>query len=137
MNVDVSVKTSYMWKILCLESYIHVNLMEKNIFQMNIDVSVKKHHICEKDYVWNPATCKCENEINLVSIIDDSTIICDEIINVKERNFNEKNVTCKTKKFYILLDFLLITLALLMVVSIFCYLIKYQFHSTNNKLNKW
>ena len=97
----------------------------------------KKHHICEKDYVWNPATCKCENEINLVSIIDDSTIICDEIINVKERNFNEKNITCKTKKFYILLDFLLITLALLMVVSIFCYLIKYQFHSTNNKLNKW
>ena len=50
----------------------------------------KKHHICEKDYVRNPATCKCENEINLVSIMDDSTIFCDEIINVKEGNFNEK-----------------------------------------------
>ena len=68
--------------------------------------------------------------------MDDSTIFCDEIINVKERNFNEKNITCKTKKFYISLDFLLITLALLMVVSIFCYLIKYQFHSRNNRLNK-
>ena len=21
----------------------------------------KKNHICEKDYVWNPATCICEN----------------------------------------------------------------------------
>ena len=19
----------------------------------------KKHHICEKDYIWNPATCSC------------------------------------------------------------------------------
>ena len=22
----------------------------------------KKIHACEKDYVWNPATCNCENE---------------------------------------------------------------------------
>ena len=21
----------------------------------------KKHHVCEKDYAWNPATCNCEN----------------------------------------------------------------------------
>ena len=21
----------------------------------------KKHHICEKDYIWNPATCSCKN----------------------------------------------------------------------------
>ena len=21
----------------------------------------KKYHICEKDYVWNPAICNCEN----------------------------------------------------------------------------
>ena len=21
----------------------------------------KKHHVCKKYYVWNPATCKCEN----------------------------------------------------------------------------
>ena len=25
----------------------------------NVNVSVKKHHICEKDYVWNPNTCTC------------------------------------------------------------------------------
>ena len=21
----------------------------------------KKYHICEKDYIWNPATCSCKN----------------------------------------------------------------------------
>ena len=34
-----------------------------------------------KMYVWNPATCSCENENYLATIIDDSAIvICDEII---------------------------------------------------------
>ena len=27
---------------------------------VNVNVSVKKHHICEKNYIWNPATCTCE-----------------------------------------------------------------------------
>ena len=40
-------------------------------------------------------------------------------------NFNEKKPTCKTQNFYILLPFLLITIALLIVVSIYCCLIKY------------
>ena len=61
----------------------------------------KKHHICEKDYVWNPATCTCENGKYLASIMDDSGIICDEIIDVQEINFNVKNITCKTQNFYI------------------------------------
>ena len=44
---------------------------------------------------------------------------------------------------YILLPSLLITIALLIAVSIYCYLIKYQgkhllpFHNTNNKSNKF
>ena len=40
----------------------------------------KKHHICKRDYIWNPATCNCENGKYLSSIIDDSVITCDEII---------------------------------------------------------
>ena len=46
---------------------VNVDLMEKNVIQINggiminVDVSVKKNHACEKDYVWNPATCICEN----------------------------------------------------------------------------
>ena len=42
------------------------------------------------------------------------------------KNFNEKKVTFKTQNFYILLAFLLITVALLVAVSIYCYLIKYR-----------
>ena len=53
-------------------------------------------------------------------------IICDEIIDIKETNFNVKNITCKTQSFYIILTFLLITITLLIAVSIYCYLIKYR-----------
>ena len=41
-------------------------------------------------------------------------------------NFNKKKVTCKTQNLYLLLAFLLITVALLITVSISCYLMKYQ-----------
>ena len=80
--------------------------------------------------------------------MDDSGITCDEIIEEETKtvttNFNEKNVICKTKNFYILLAFLLITIALLISVSIYCYLIKYKakqkhllpFYVTNNKLKE-
>ena len=64
--------------------------------------------------------------------MDDSMITCDEVIKSYDEkiktiptNFNEKKVTCKTQSFYILLAFLLITIALLIAVSIYCYLIKY------------
>ena len=63
------------------------------------------------------------SEKYLASIMD--KIICDEIIDIKETNFNEKNVTCKTQNFYILLTFSLITITFLIAVSIYCYLIKY------------
>ena len=43
----------------------------------------KKHHICEKDYIWNPATCSCEKRKYLPSIIDDSVITFDEIIDAE------------------------------------------------------
>ena len=87
----------------------------------------------------------------LKSIIDDSAITCDEIIesyNEKTKkfptNFNENKAICKTQNFYILFAFLLITIALLIAVIIYCYLIKYQakqkhllpFHDTNNELSK-
>ena len=72
----------------------------------------KKHHICEKDYVWNPAICNCENGKYLASIKDDSVITCDEVIKSYDEeiktsptNFDEKNITFKTQSFYILLTF--------------------------------
>ena len=106
-----------------------------------------------KDYILNPATCNCENGKYLASIMDNSAIIFDEVIKsygeeIKTipTNLNEKRVTCKPvtcKSFYILLEFLLITIVLLVAVSIYCYLIIYRakdllpFHNTNNKLNKF
>ena len=45
--------------------------------------------------------------------MDNSTII--------PKNFSEKKATCKMQNFYILLAFLLIAIALLIVVSIYCY----------------
>ena len=82
-----------------------------------------------KNYVWNPAICSCKNEKFLASITDNSVSTCDKIIEETKAvptNFNEKNITCKTQHFYILLAFLLMTIALLIGVSIYCYLIKYQ-----------
>ena len=49
----------------------------------------KKHHICEQDYTWNPATCSCKNIKYLESIIDNSVITCGEIIE-EETKINPK-----------------------------------------------
>ena len=35
--------------------------------------------MCEKDYIWNRATCSGKNGKYLAGIIDDSVITCDEI----------------------------------------------------------
>ena len=70
----------------------------------------KKHHICEKDYIWNPGTCICENGKYLASITGGSVITCDDILDAEanlydeERNFYKK-VACKTQNFYILFAF--------------------------------
>ena len=54
--------------------------------------------------------------------MDDSVIICDKVINVDNKtNFIEKKATCKTQNLYILLAFLLITVALWITVIIYCY----------------
>ena len=82
--------------------------------------------------------------------MDDSVIICDEVIKSYEEdvkakynkaNFSEKETTCKMPNFYILFSFLLITIALLIPVGIYYYLMKFQgkkhltpFHFVNSKL---
>ena len=85
--------------------------MEQYVIQINggitinVNVSVKNCHICEKDYVWNPVRCNCENVKYIGSIMGDSVIIRDEITYSEEKSFNLKNKTCKTQHFYILLAF--------------------------------
>ena len=63
----------------------------------------------KKRYIWNASVCTCENDGYLWSIIDDSVIICDEIMEPTKNNF------------YILVTFLLINIILSIIVSIFYY----------------
>ena len=86
-----------------------------------------------KDYIWNLATCSCQNGKYLATIMDDSGITFHEIIETYDEktktiptNFDEKRATCKTQNFCTSLAFLLITIALLIAVIIHCYLIKYR-----------
>ena len=70
--------------------------------------------------------------------MNDSAIMSDEIIELLDK------AAWKTQNIYILLVLLLIIMSLLIAVSIYCYLIKYQslqkqllpFHVTNNKFKK-
>ena len=85
-------------------------MINENVIQINVDVSVKGFMYVKK-YIWNPSLCKCKNWKYLASIMDNSAIMCDAIIesNNEEINFNEKKATCKTQNFYILLAFVLFT----------------------------
>ena len=100
--------------------------MEKNEIQINVGWN-KDQYRCEcKKHIWNPSTCSSKNGQYLASIMDDSAITCDEIIdadaeaksNDEEAKTISKNIICETKAFYILLAFSLITIALLIAVSI-------------------
>ena len=87
---------------------VNVNLMEENVIQIksgisvNVDANVKKKHICEKCYIWNPASYSCENSKYLASIINsDLVITCSEVIEgtTVPANFNEKNQLVKHKTY--------------------------------------
>ena len=45
-----------------------------------------------KNYIWNAATCSCENGKYAGSIIDNSMITCDEVID-ETKTVTTKNVT--------------------------------------------
>ena len=48
----------------------------------------KKHHVCGKDYIWNPSTRGCENRKYLASIMGDSVITYDEVIESYDEETN-------------------------------------------------
>ena len=88
--------------------------------------------MCEKDSVWNHITNPSKNGKYLESIIDDSVITCDQIIEViktipKKKtipiNFNGKKVTWEIENFYILRTFLSNTISLLIILDIYCCLV--------------
>ena len=76
-----------------------------------------KRFIYVKKIFWNPATCNCENGKYLASIMDDSAIMCDEVIesykeDAEAKSYQEtkfllflirKYEKCKRKTFSIIL----------------------------------
>ena len=82
---------------------------------------VKKPHIC--DFISHPATKSCKNGKYLVSIIGDSVINCDEIVDAKEAktittNLMKKIQSIKNKISIFYLTFLLSTIVLLVAVAV-------------------
>ena len=61
----------------------------------------KKHHLCKKDYIRNPATGSCKNGKYLASITDNSVIMFDEIIdaNVETKSHIKEAKTIKNKNY--------------------------------------
>ena len=55
----------------------------------------KEHHVCEKYYIWNPATGSWENSGYATSFIEDSVITFDEIIEETKQNIYNKNYSNK------------------------------------------
>ena len=55
----------------------------------------------KKNCIWNPATCSCKNGKYLASIIDDSVITYDEVIDAEIKTipkiFNQKILPVKRK----------------------------------------
>ena len=70
---------------------------------INVNVSVKNIMYVKKSCIWNPATCSCENGKYLASIMDNSAITCNEIVEEEIKtvttNFNERKAIYKTKNF--------------------------------------
>ena len=94
-----------------------------------------KKHVCKYGYIWNLDMCSCENGKYLESIIGDSVIMCDEIIDALAKSYDDTAKSTSTKtvpaeststNFYILLTFLLITIALFIAISVYCCFIKYR-----------
>ena len=111
--------------------------MKENVIQiydeitMNVDVSVKNVMYMKKIMFGILLHVVAKMEKYLASIMDDSAIMCDEVIQSYDEetktiptNFNEKKETRKTQNFHILHVFSLIAIALLIAVGIYCYLIK-------------
>ena len=101
----------------------------------------KKCHACEKDYVWNPETSNSENGKDLASIMDDSALNHQQVGQWSKTLMKRKQpVKRKISTFYLIS--LLITIALLIAVSTYYYLIKYRakqllpFYYTNNQLRE-
>ena len=69
---------------------------------------------------------RVQKTLHMWRLIDNSATPCDGIIDAKETKTVPKNIICETKSFYILLTFLLVTIALLIAFRLYICTIKYK-----------
>ena len=112
---------------------VKVNVIQINGgIVINVNDSAKSAVYVKNYYIWNAATYSCKDGKYLANIMNDSVITCDEILDADEEtitvptNFNEEKYNLWNNNLYTWLPFLLITVAILIGVSICCYLIKYK-----------
>ena len=98
--------------------------MVKNVITINVGVigRIKKNIMGAKNIcIWNPATCSCENGKYVESIIDNSVVMCDGIME------ETKTIPIKTtaKKIISTNFWILLAVLLMITVIIYFYSIKY------------
>ena len=108
----------------------------------------KSYRKCLKDYSWNPSTCICEISRYLKSIVDESVIVCDEIINVTDSaskivtntiptsvtsiaSINSDDKKVRYKMDYYILYTVSLVIILLFIIAIICY--HYAKHRSKQK----
>ena len=52
--------------------------------------------IPQKNYIWNPSTCNCGNDKYLERVINDSLVICEEILEVTKTTAKKDNLLNRT-----------------------------------------
>ena len=77
---------------------VNGNLIVKYINHIANEIMCKKYRTCKNDY----STCICESSRYLKSIDDDSVIVCDEVINVRDNaSTNDANaIPTNVKRFF-------------------------------------
>ena len=68
----------------------------------------------KKNYIWNPATCSCENVEYSASTIDDAVITCDEIINTADSVTSTVSINFYNKKVRYKMVILLFIIAIIL-----------------------
>ena len=83
-------------------------MAEENVIQINYGVTINvdvtsKIIVCVCAsfgiFVWNPSSCNFKNGKYLASIIDDSVITCDEVIESYDEEIKTIPTNCNTKKY--------------------------------------
>ena len=124
-------------KISTKHANVNVNLMAENVTQIKSEITVnvvasveiRKNMRAKKIIFGIPATCTCKNGKYVGNIIGDSVITCDEIIEatkststeiVPAKSISKKAVPTKviSTNFFILLVFLLMTMALMIAANV-------------------